>query len=141
MIEVPGDGVVTVRTTGCLDLPGDAAALVAAEFVYRPRDCFAVDLLLRGPDGATVGWTFSWELLSQGLVGPVGDGDIRIRPENGTTPVVEVLLEPHCVAARIRFPARDIGYFISRVRAAETHRERRAAEALDRELASIMEET
>ncbi|WP_329133754.1 SsgA family sporulation/cell division regulator [Streptomyces sp. NBC_01476] len=128
-----------VRTTGCVDLPGDEAAVVTADLVYRPRDCLAVNMVLRGPDGVAVGWTFAWELLSQGLVGPAGEGDIRVRPLRGAEPLVEVVLATS-FGARVRFPARDIGFFVSRVRAFASHDEPHIARSLDAELATIMEE-
>jgi hypothetical protein len=133
-----GGGSVQVRTTGCLDLPGGETVLVAAELVYRPRDCLAVNMVLCGPDGVEVGWIFGWELLSRGLIGPVGEGDIRVRPIPGAVPLIEAVLMS-TFGARVCFPAKDVGFFISRVRALAPLNAGRIARSLDAELLAITE--
>jgi hypothetical protein len=70
------DGPLTMRTAGRLYLDRHGGLPVTTDLIYRPRDCFAVNLLLRGPDGVEVGWTFAWRLLAQGLHALAGDGDI-----------------------------------------------------------------
>ncbi|WNI14287.1 SsgA family sporulation/cell division regulator [Actinacidiphila sp. ITFR-21] len=136
----PDDGEpMAVRTTGCLELPGEEVALVGAELVYRPGDCLAVRMALRGPDGTEVGWTFGWELLGQGLTGPAGQGDVRVRPVRDPVPMVEVVLAS-AFGARVRFPARDVRYFVDKVRALASLDAHRVSPALDAELAAIREE-
>jgi hypothetical protein len=127
-----------VATTGYLSLSEGHGVLVAAELVYRPRDCLAVNMLLCGPDGVEAAWTFAWELLARGLVAPAGEGDVTVRPVRGTVPAVEVLLASS-FSASMRFPARDVGYFISKVRARALSDARHISTSLAAELAGITE--
>jgi hypothetical protein len=60
-----GTASVVVGTTAFLELPGDEAVLVVADLEYRPGDCWAVRLVLRGPDGVGVCWTFAWNCSPQ----------------------------------------------------------------------------
>jgi hypothetical protein len=137
MTQRHGEEPVRVRTAGALQLPGDEAALIVAELVYRPGDPLAANLLLTGPDGAEVGWTFAWELLERGLVVPAGEGDLRVRPVPGPVPAVEIALSTS-FAARIRLSAADIGSFVTAVRARAPYDDGEIAVDLDQELASII---
>jgi len=134
-----GGDQVRVRTTGCLELPGDEVVLVSADLVYRSRDCLAVTMVLCGPDGEESGWTFAWELLGRGLARPAGEGDIRIRPSPGATPMVEVALSGGC-EVKVLFPAGDVGCFVSRVRTVVPLDSAHIQRSLSDELAAIMEE-
>lgn len=135
-----GTASVVVGTTAFLELPGDEAALVAADLEYRPGDCWAVRLVLRGPDGGEVCWTFAWELLAAGLLGPGGCGDVRVRPLGGGTGMVEAALR-RSAGAILVFPARDISEFVSKVRQAVREDVLTARQGLDAELAVITEQT
>lgn len=50
-----------------------------AEFTYDSDDPYAVSLTTSGDNGRIV-WTFARDLLSEGLVVPTGDGDVRVFP-------------------------------------------------------------
>lgn len=128
---------VRVRTAGALALPGDEVALITAELVYRPGDPLAANLLLTGPDGAEVGWTFAWDLLERGLAGPAGQGDLRVRPADGPIPCVEISLTTS-FSACIRLSAADVGAFVTAVRARAPRDTVGIARDLDQELAVIM---
>lgn len=132
-----GGGRVRVRTTACLELPGDEVVLVPADLVYRSRDCLAVTMVLCGPDGEEAGWTFAWDLLRQGLTGPAGRGDIRIRPAPGAVPMVEVALSGR-YEATVLFPTADVRSFVSRVRTVAPLDAPRIQRSLGEELATIM---
>lgn len=126
-----------MRTAGALDLPGDEVALIVAELVYRPGDPLAANLLLTGPDGEEVGWTFAWDLLERGLSGPTGQGDLRVRPADGPVPCVEIALSTS-FSARIRLSAADVGSFVTAVRARAPRDTVEIAHDLDQELALII---
>jgi hypothetical protein len=126
-----------VTTAGALRLPGDEVALIGAELVYRPGDPLAADLLLTGPDGEEVGWTFAWELLERGLTVPAGEGDLRVRPVGGPVPAVEIALSTS-FAAHIRLSAADVGSFVGAVRARAPRDGGGIAQDLDEELALII---
>lgn len=136
-MTVPCDGLpVEHRVTGRLDLPGDEAAFVATDLVYAPDDCLAVTMMLRGPDGQSVEWTFGWELLASGLDEPTGEGDVRVRPLPGGPPLVEVALGGP-FGARIIFAAEDIEPFVRGVRAVAPGDLGRITADLEAELAAI----
>lgn len=124
---------------GCLDIPGDEDAPVAAELVYRPRDPLAVDMVLRGPDGVEVGWTFAWDLLARGLQAPAGEGDVRVRPLHAAASLIEVALATS-FGVRMQFPARAVGDFVRRIRARAGEDVQCVPQALEAALAAIMEE-
>lgn len=52
---------------------------VPAELSYDPADPYAVTATFRA-DGDAVAWTFSRDLLDEGLLAPVGEGDVAIWP-------------------------------------------------------------
>jgi hypothetical protein len=134
-----GAASLVVGTTAFLELPGDEAVLVAADLEYRPGDCWAVMLVLRGPDGEEVCWTFAWELFAAGLLAPGGHGDVRVRPLRRGNGMVEVALR-RSSGAILLFPARDIGEFVSKVRQAVREDVLTARQGLDAELAVITEQ-
>jgi hypothetical protein len=137
--EWSDDTPLKVGTTGFVVLADDEGAIVAAELVYRPRDCLAVRLALLGPDGLEVTWTFAWELLALGLMVPAGDGDITVRPVPGPIAGIEVALVA-ASTARLWLPGQDVAGFVGKVRARAGVDARGIAPALDRELAAITNE-
>ncbi|MFG2376733.1 SsgA family sporulation/cell division regulator [Streptomyces sp. NPDC048504] len=136
MTERSGGVPLTVGTTGFVVLADDEGAVVAAELVYRPDDCLAVRLVLLGPDGMEVTWTFAWELLALGLMFPAGDGDITVRPAPGPLAGVEVALVSPSVA-RVWLPAEKAADFVRKVRKRVGRDLGGIAPALDLELAAI----
>ena len=52
---------------------------ITAVFAYDPADPYAVTARFTVADLA-VEWVFARELLASGLTGPVGEGDVHIRP-------------------------------------------------------------
>jgi|GEM_PF-2173131 hypothetical protein len=132
-------GTETVVTTAAwLDLAGQEPRMIAADLVHRASDCLAATLVLRGPDGTEVPWTFAWELLAQGLTGPAGEGDVRIRPVRGVAELVEIAFGPG-LSARVRLLARDALRFAEQVRRVAPGAEARVAASLEAELAVITE--
>jgi Streptomyces sporulation and cell division protein, SsgA len=52
---------------------------VPAELSYNPADPYAVTATFRSEDDA-VAWTFSRDLLDEGLIAPAGEGDVAVWP-------------------------------------------------------------
>lgn len=77
----------TVRAQVALRLirPGRPVVPVLATLRYDVRDPWAVAATFQecGRDGAEVSWLFGRQLLTDGLAGPVGAGDVAIRPVDG----------------------------------------------------------
>ena len=136
MTEGSGGVPLRVGTTGFVVLADGEGAIVAAELVYRPDDCLAVRLVLLGPDGMEVTWTFAWELLALGLMFPAGDGDITVRPAPGPLAGVEVILVSPS-GARVWLPAEKAADFVRKVRKRVGRDVSGIAPALDLELAAI----
>ncbi|MFC8506523.1 SsgA family sporulation/cell division regulator [Streptomyces sp. NPDC057411] len=65
---------------------------VAATLRYDREDPFAVSMAFPPPatlEGVEVSWAFARELLAQGVEGPAGLGDVRLRPYGYDRTVVE----------------------------------------------------
>lgn len=65
---------------------------IPATLHYDRRDPFAVRMTFPAPatlEGVDVCWTFSRELLTDGLEEPTGDGDVRVRPYGYDRTVLE----------------------------------------------------
>ena len=57
----------------------DGAVHVPAELSYNPSDPYAVTATFRSETDA-VAWTFSRDLLDEGLIAPAGEGDVAVWP-------------------------------------------------------------
>jgi hypothetical protein len=81
---------VTLRSAAVFDLlaPRTPAVPVQVELRYDTRDPFAVVAAFRAGRVGWVEWTFSRDLLADGLLTETGEGDVRIRPANGDPEVV-----------------------------------------------------
>lgn len=70
----------TVRRDLDLTLVGpDVPVLVTAVLEYQPRDPYAVTAVILTTEGP-VRWVFARDLLDEGLVHEVGDGDVGLAP-------------------------------------------------------------
>lgn len=69
-----------VRTTLGLTLLGDLPVPMTAQLEYRAEDPYAVHALFEVAAEAPVRWIFARDLLDEGLVHPVGDGDVHVSP-------------------------------------------------------------
>ena len=61
------------------DVAGLATRPLRVMFTYDPADPFAVTMTAHGVP-APVRWTFSRELLTEGVYEPTGDGDVHVWP-------------------------------------------------------------
>lgn len=57
-----------------------ASTLVQTRWSYRKDEPFAVTVAFCAEGGRWVEWIFARELLIEGLTGPAGIGDLRVRP-------------------------------------------------------------
>lgn len=53
---------------------------VSVRWHYTPADPYAVELAFTDANGGLVVWSLARDLLTDGLVGPVGLGDVRLLP-------------------------------------------------------------
>ncbi len=98
----------------CVDSRGRAQALDTV-FSYEQSDPYAVTIrfLTRAGD---LPWTFSRDLLSHGLTGPAGEGDVRIAPGIGDDGRALVNIELSSPDGRLTTQARthDVHRFVTR---------------------------
>lgn len=71
--------------------------LVAGEFSYNPKDPYAVALHMDAGTSRRVSWIFARSLLAEGVVSPVGEGDVYVAPHpDGKGKYVHIsLTSPH----------------------------------------------
>jgi len=67
-----------------LVVAGGTSLPVAAELCYDARDPYAVHATFHAGESETVCWVFARELLTNGLRGPAGEGDVRVWPGAGS---------------------------------------------------------
>ena len=61
-------------------LEGNESEPVAAEFKYSAEEPYAVTAVFTARD-VDVEWTFARDLLSEGMLSGVGDGDVMVTPD------------------------------------------------------------
>jgi hypothetical protein len=91
----------------------EASVPLEVELHYDPRSPYAVTAWFFS-DQEPVGWTFGRDLLRQGLVEPVGSGDVHVRPdldEHGKAVVRLELHAPDGVAVVVA-PALEVHRFV-----------------------------
>lgn len=128
---------VRLSTVGLVDVTGESMAFLPVELVYRATDPLAVTMVLVGPDGEEVRWTFAWDLLTAGLVAPTGEGEVRVSPATEGFHGVEVALAPS-FGVRVRLPRQEVAAFVRALRGRQGCDADRVGAALDAALAEIM---
>jgi hypothetical protein len=63
-----------------LVVSNELAFRLVADLEYTAADPYAVRLTFHLPGDSPVTWVFGRELLVDGLTGPSGEGDVRVRP-------------------------------------------------------------
>lgn len=102
-----------------LVVPGSASLPVVAAFRYEVDDPYAVHVAFRTGGPEVVEWTFARSLLSEGVSGPAGAGDVQVWPEEAETgPVVCLALSSPSGRALFEVPPGQLGRFLSRTYAA-----------------------
>ena len=87
---------------------------VQPTLAYDPADPFAVTATFP-TSGEPVVWTFARDLLSRGLNGPVGDGDVRVWPSRDIIgkAIVNIELTTSSGGLVAQARSRDINRFVS----------------------------
>ncbi|MEV7320669.1 SsgA family sporulation/cell division regulator [Streptomyces sp. NPDC093970] len=73
-------GVISRRVSAFVVAPDESAVPVPTDLRYDAADPFAVHAAFQVGAGRTVEWFFARGLLAEGLRGPAGIGDVRLRP-------------------------------------------------------------
>ncbi|SFF25852.1 Streptomyces sporulation and cell division protein, SsgA [Actinacidiphila alni] len=123
--------------TATMLLPGGRRLRLPALMVYDPKDCLAVRVTfgLGRPDAAT--WVFAWELLSRGLTGAAGIGDVRVAPVAGTDARLLLRLGRPGDIAELELDAADVLAFVAVAREHAPRDNREIRDALAGELSRI----
>ena len=104
---------ISTNLTLSLVVPGDDPLPVDATLEYDVTDPFAVHLVIAAGEGL-VRWSFSRELLIEGVKAPAGDGDVRIIPVGGQGERhVRVVLSSPDGAATLEAPLAEMVEFLT----------------------------
>ncbi len=102
--------------------PSGVVAPLETELTYDPADPLAVSATFSTVAGR-VRWTFSRDLLIEGLVEPVGDGDVHVWPcvdNDGNSVVIIELCSPDGEAL-VQGRTADIAGFVERMTSSVAH--------------------
>ncbi|AOS64530.1 SsgA family sporulation/cell division regulator [Actinoalloteichus hymeniacidonis] len=107
---------VTLCSRAVFDLlaPRTPAVPVNVELRYDTRDPYAVVAAFQTGRGGSVEWVFARDLLADGLIAEVGDGDVRIRPAVDNPEVVVVELSSPSGHAMFEASAQELADFLDR---------------------------
>src|SRR5436309_1456491 len=101
-----------------LVVPGDEPLPVDATLEYDVTDPFAVHLVIAAGDGL-VRWSFSRDLLTEGVKTPAGEGDVRIIPVGARNERrIRVVLSSPDGAATLEAPLGEMVEFLTATYAA-----------------------
>ncbi|MFF7177800.1 SsgA family sporulation/cell division regulator [Streptomyces sp. NPDC008121] len=90
---------------------------VPATLRYDREDPYAVSMAFPPPatlEGVEVSWAFARELLAEGVEGPAGVGDVRVRPYGYDRTVVEFHASEGVAVLHIR--TSELRHFLERAR-------------------------
>jgi hypothetical protein len=87
---------------------------VKVDLTYSSRDPFAVQASFRTGNGTAVDWVFARDLLHDGLIGPAGTGDVRVRPMPDSPNRVQLELSSPSGHAVFTTCAQTLGDFLYR---------------------------
>lgn len=127
-----------------LVVPGSAALPVRAGMRYDPSDPYAVLVSFHtgpadGEGGDVVEWTFARQLLTDGVTGPVGEGDVQVWPSTSSgAAVVCLALSSPSGKALFEIPLPHLVDFLGRTYAAVPTGEESAHVDVDAELALLL---
>lgn len=137
--------LATVRTQLELRLvvPGGPSLPVLADLAYSAADPWAVRVAFQtGGDGAdgVVEWLFARQLLSDGVAGPMGEGDVRVWPSlNGTERVVHLGMSSPSGSALFEMARDDVVEFLQQTYVAVPTGSEALVVDLDRELSGLLD--
>jgi len=91
---------VASRTVFDFVRPDGNTAPVETELLYRADDPFAVTMRFHA-GGAVASWIMGRDLLAEGLTGPAGEGDVRLRPDAARSLELELVSDRHVTVFRL----------------------------------------
>lgn len=102
-----------------LSVPQQPSVPLVVSFLYCGEDPYAVRIAFRAGVNEPVDWAFARDLLSSGIQGRVGDGDVTVWPsattEGGTLgSVLHIELSSPFGQAHLEAPAGQISDFLRR---------------------------
>ncbi|HWG93608.1 MAG TPA: SsgA family sporulation/cell division regulator [Mycobacteriales bacterium] len=126
-----------------LVVPGSSALPVRASMRYDVADPYAVSVAFHtGPadgSGDVVEWTFARQLLTDGVTGPVGEGDVQVWPSSSAgAPVVCLALSSPSGKALFEIPLPALVDFLGSTYAAVPTGGESAHVDVDAELALLL---
>lgn len=89
-----GDAAVSRELTMGVVLPAEGSRSLPVVMHYDVTDPFAVRLEFNTGAGQQVVWVFGRELMTLGLLAPVGEGDVRVWPSPADGCVLIALSSP-----------------------------------------------
>ena len=105
-----------------LVVPGAASLPVLADLDYDTADPYAVQVSFHTgapSSGEVVQWTFARQLLSDGIAGPAGEGDVQVWPSTTAgASVVCLSLSSPSGRALFEVPLTELAEFLGRTYAA-----------------------
>jgi hypothetical protein len=107
---------VTLRSTAVFELlaPRTPAVPVQVELRYDTRDPYALVAAFRTGRSGWIDWVFARDLLADGLLAEVGDGDVRIRPGVDDPAIVTLALSSPSGEAVFEAAADELADFLDR---------------------------
>ncbi len=125
-----------------LVVPGAASLPVLADLDYDTADPYAVQVSFHtGPpsSGEVVQWTFARQLLTDGIAGPVGEGDVQVWPSSSAgASVVCLALSSPSGKALFEIPLSELIDFLGRTYSAVPTGGESAHVDVDAELALLL---
>jgi hypothetical protein len=127
-----------------LVMPGAAALPVRASLRYDVRDPYAVSIGFHTgsadrSEQDVVEWTFARQLLTDGVAGAAGEGDVQVWPStNGGAPVICLSLSSPSGRALFEVPLSELVEFLGRTYAAVPTGDESAYVDVDAEMALLL---
>jgi Streptomyces sporulation and cell division protein, SsgA len=112
-------GTVSAELELQVVIPERTALLVPASFSYSHEDPYAIHVAFHVGEDKSVEWTFARDLLSTGIMGRRGIGDVRVWPSAGAEgraprSVLNIEIRSPFGEAHFEAPANEILDFVRR---------------------------
>ena len=96
-----------------LVIPQHAAVPLVASLFYSGEDPYAVRMAFHVGTDEPVEWIFARDLLSEGMTGPSGDGDVRVWPSSAEgEPMLNLVLSSPFGQAHFEAPMQALAGFL-----------------------------
>ena len=98
-----------------LVVPQHAAVPLVASLFYSGEDPYAVRMAFHVGTDEPVEWIFARDLLSEGMTGPSGEGDVRVWPSSAEgEPALNLVLSSPFGQAHFEAPMQALAGFLRR---------------------------